>query len=57
VTPFVISFDHANPEQTIELAIKTLVECGRLSGGNTVVIISSISAGEQVVDAVQMRAI
>src|SRR6266567_3962303 len=26
VMPFVISFDHANPEQTIELAMKTLVE-------------------------------
>jgi len=55
VTPFVISFDHESPEQTIELALKTLAEQGRLSQGNSVVIISSISAGEQVVDAVQMR--
>jgi pyruvate kinase len=57
VIPFVISFDHANPEQTIELAIKTLVEQDRLHQGNTVVIISSISAGEQIVDAVQMRVV
>jgi pyruvate kinase len=57
VTPFVVSFDHANPEQTIERAVKALLESGRLSRGNTVVIISSISAGEQIVDAVQMRAI
>lgn len=57
VIPFVISFDHENPEQTIERAIKALVKCGRLATGNTAVIISSISAGEQVVDAVQMRTI
>ena len=57
VMPFVISFDHANPEQTIELAIKTLIEQDRLHTGNTVVIISSISAGEQIVDAVQMRVV
>src|SRR5712691_1440199 len=46
VMPFVISFDHTNPEETIELAMKTLVEQDRLHRGNTVVIISSISAGE-----------
>ena len=57
VTPLVIPFNHGNPEQTIELALKTLAEQGRLQPGNTVVIISSISAGEQVVDAVQMRVV
>jgi pyruvate kinase len=57
VTPFVIPFNHGSPEQTIELALKTLAEEGRLNQGNTVVIISSISAGEQVVDAVQMRVV
>jgi pyruvate kinase len=57
VMPFVISFDHANPEETIELAMKTLVEQERLHPGNTVVIVSSISAGEQIVDAVQMRVV
>src|SRR5205085_886314 len=55
VTPFVIKFDHENPETTIELALRTLVEQKRLTKGNTTVIISSISAGEQIVDAVQMR--
>jgi pyruvate kinase len=53
----VIPFDHDNPERTIELALKTLVGQNRLQAGNTVVIISSISAGEQVVDAVQMRVV
>jgi len=57
VAPFVIAFNRENPEQTIELALKTLVEQGRLHEGNTVVIISSISAGEQIVDAVQMRVV
>jgi pyruvate kinase len=57
VTPFVIPFDHANPEQTIENALKSLAEQGRLRPDNTVVIISSISAGEQIVDAVQMRVV
>lgn len=57
VTPFVISFDHDNPNQTIELALRTLVQLGRLRAGNTVVIVSSISAGDQTVDAVQMRVV
>jgi pyruvate kinase len=57
VTACVVSFDHENPEKTIELALKTLVGQGRLREGNTVVIISTISAGEQIVDAVQMRVV
>jgi pyruvate kinase len=55
VIPCVISFDHAAPEKTIELALQTLLKRNLLKPGNTVVIISSISAGEQIVDAVQMR--
>jgi pyruvate kinase len=57
VAACVIPFDHTNPEQTIELALRTLVDQGRLKRGATVVIISSISAGEQTVDAVQMRTV
>ena len=57
IRPLVIPFDHANPEQTIELALNSLVEQNHLHRGNTVVIISSISAGEQIVDAVQMRVV
>ena len=55
--PLVVPFDHANPEQTIELAMKKLLAQDLLHRGNTVVIISSISAGEQIVDAVQMRVV
>jgi len=57
VSSLVIPFNHQNPEQTIELAVKTLMESRRLSTGQTLVIISSISAGDQIVDAVQMRVV
>ncbi len=57
VTPFVIPFDLEQPEHTVELAIKTLIEKDRLQRGNTVVIVSSISAGHQTADAVQTRVI
>ncbi len=55
VTPFVIPFDLINPENTIETALKTLVEQGRLHRGSNIVIIGLIMVGEQIVDAVQMR--
>jgi pyruvate kinase len=55
VTPLVVAFDLINPENTVEIALKTLCQEGRLHPGNTVVIISSILVGEQIVDAVQMR--
>jgi pyruvate kinase len=57
VTPFVIDFDLENPECTIETAIRTLVQEKRIHKGNTIVVISSISAGDQIVDAVQMRVV
>jgi pyruvate kinase len=57
VTPFVVPFDLINPENTIEAALKSLFEQGRLHRGTTIVIIGSILVGEQVVDAVQMRAV
>lgn len=57
VTPFVVPFDMINPENTIEAALKSLVEQGRLHKGATVVVIGSILVGEQIVDAVQMRVV
>jgi pyruvate kinase len=57
VSACVIKFDHDHPEETIEVAVRTLVERGQLKQGATLVIISSISAGEQTVDAVQMRTV
>ena len=57
VFPHVIEFDHVNPDKTIHNAIERLLDNGILKHGNTVVIISSISAGDTTVDAVQMRTI
>jgi pyruvate kinase len=53
----VIAFDRHDPEKTIETGLRLLVERGRIAAGDTVVIISSIAAGEKIVDAVQMRAV
>ncbi len=55
VTAFVVPFDLSHPQNTIEAALGTLMKKGRLRHGGTVVIISLILVGEQVVDAVQMR--
>jgi pyruvate kinase len=57
VTPLVASFNHTDPEKTIDPALRTLIAKGMLQKGNTVVIISSITVGEQIVDAVQMRVV
>ena len=57
VTSFVMPFDFINPQNTIETALKKLVEEGRLQPGATVVIIGAISVGTEIVDAVQMRTI
>jgi pyruvate kinase len=57
VIPFVVPFDLINPENTIESALKSLTEQGRLHPGNTIVVIGSILVGEQIVDAVQMRVV
>ncbi len=57
VTPVVIPFDHEDPEKTIALALETLVARGMLRGGNTAVVITSVAAGVNMVDAVQMRVV
>lgn len=57
VTPIVIPFNHADPEKTIDPALRKLCDKSLLQKGNTVVIISSITVSEQIVDAVQMRVV
>jgi len=57
VIPFVVPFDMINPENTIEAAVKSMLEQSRLHKGDTVVIIGSILVGDQIVDAVQMRVV
>ncbi|MGO8836547.1 MAG: pyruvate kinase [Limisphaerales bacterium] len=57
VTPVVVPFDLINPENTIEAALKILMQQGRLKSGATAVVVGSILVGEQIVDAVQMRVV
>jgi pyruvate kinase len=57
VTPVIVPFDHEQPEGTVSAALKKLVAAGLVQNGSTVVIISSISASQQMVDAVQMRTV
>jgi pyruvate kinase len=55
VEAFVHQFNHERPEATVESALAWLIGQGRLRKGNSVVVISAISAGEQIVDVVEMR--
>ena len=55
VESFVHPFNHEKPEETVESALKSLIDLGRLRRGNSVVIITAITAGEQIVDVVEMR--
>lgn len=57
VTPLVIPFDLINPQNTIETALKIMLDEGKLKIGQTVVIIGSILSGDQIIDAVQMRVV
>src|ERR1051325_4885834 len=52
-----VTFDFINPQNTIEMALKSLKEQGRLHAGASVVIIGAISVGTEVVDTVQMRVV
>jgi pyruvate kinase len=55
VDPIVHPFDHERPEQTVESAIRWLLEHGKLKKGNSTVVISAITAGDQIIDVVEMR--
>ena len=57
VTPIVTEFDFINPQNTIEMGLKMMVEHGRLQKGDTVVVIGAISVGTEIVDSVQMRTV
>lgn len=57
VTPMVIPFDHANPEATVDDALKHLTARGRLKPGSHAVVISSLTAGEEIVDGLQLRTV
>jgi pyruvate kinase len=57
ITPLVVPFDMINPENTIEDALKDLIQRNLLQKNQTVVVIGSILVGDQIVDAVQMRTV
>jgi pyruvate kinase len=57
VIPIVLPFTHREPSANIDAALDLLKEKKYLQEGQSVVIVSSITSGEQVVDAVQMRAV
>ena len=55
ITPVVFAFDYNDPERNIDVALAQMKAAGILHRGHTVVIISAMSSGEQIVDTVQMR--
>lgn len=57
VSPIVSPFSETSPEETIRAAFEMLVQQGKLHSGNTVVVMGSISAGDEIVDAIQMRVV
>jgi pyruvate kinase len=57
VEPFVHAFNHEKPEQTVEEVLQWMVKQGRLQRGNTIVVISAISAADQIIDVVEMRVV
>jgi pyruvate kinase len=57
VFPVVMPFDPFDLDGNIELALKILLEKKMLKPGHTVVVVSSIQATNQIVDAVQMRTV
>ena len=57
VQSFVLPFNHARPEENIEQALDYMATHNHLAKGTQVVIISSITAGDQIVDVVEMRVV
>lgn len=51
----VIPFDHVQPENTVNRAFEELRKIGRIKRGDTVVVVSTVSAGDQMFEAVKMR--
>lgn len=57
VVPIVLPFTHREPAANIDAALDVLKQKLHIETGQTVVIVSSITSGEQLVDAVQMRTV
>jgi pyruvate kinase len=57
VVPVVLPFTHREPGVNIDSAVDLLKEKKYVEVGQSVVVVSSIMSGEQLVDAVQMRSV
>lgn len=57
VVPVVLPFTHRDPSVNIDSALDLLKKKKYVEVGQSVVVVSSITSGEQLVDAVQMRAV
>jgi pyruvate kinase len=55
VVPIVMELDPVDLDRNVETAIARLMELKHLRKGNTVVVVSFLNAGNDIVDAVQMR--
>ncbi len=55
VVPLIMPFDAADLEKNIQMALHKLLEQRLIRRGSHIVVVSSIAAGEGVVDAVQLR--
>ena len=55
VTPLVMPFDPLDLDKNIASALQLLLHRRLIRKGSHVVIVSSITGGDQVVDAVQVR--
>lgn len=55
VRSFQMDFDDGHPDTTIDRALKKLVEDGKVEKGNSIIIITGIKVGDQVVGAIQSR--
>ena len=57
VLPQVTEFFHDHPEKTVDGAIRQLVQQGRLKRGDTAVVLSMVTAGDRLVEAIKMRVV
>jgi pyruvate kinase len=57
VIPFILPLDPIDLDGNITRALKTLVEKKFLRKGNTAVVVSSINADNEILDAIQMRVV
>jgi len=55
VHPVVLPWDEGNPDQAVDAALQELARAGQLQIGDTVVVVSSREALEEIADSVQMR--